>query len=73
MIAEDMADPERRPSSGHRFLSQDLGVSPMVENAKARKPEEQTAEVRRQWELSHGHRREDWPDPLREPYEPTRD
>jgi hypothetical protein len=45
----------------------------MNETARARKPEEQDAETRRRWELSYGHRREDWPDPLREPYEPTQD
>jgi hypothetical protein len=49
------------------------GMSPVDENDKARNPQEQAAETRHQWELSHGHRRDDWPDPLREPYEPTQD
>jgi len=43
----------------------------MDKDAMARKPEGQDAEARRRWELSYGHRREDWPNPLREPYEPT--
>jgi hypothetical protein len=43
----------------------------MDENAKAREPEEQAAKTRRLRELSYGHRREDWLEPLREPYEPT--
>lgn len=43
------------------------------ENDKARASEEQATETRRQWEVSYGHRREDWPDPLREPYEPAPD
>jgi hypothetical protein len=45
----------------------------MNEKAEAREAEEQTARTRRLLELSYGHRREDWPDPLREPYEPTPD
>lgn len=45
----------------------------MDENTGAREPEEQTARTRRQWELSHGRQRQDWPGPLREPYEPTQD
>jgi hypothetical protein len=45
----------------------------MDENTRAREPQEQAAETRRQWELSYGHRRQDWPDPLREPYEPAQD
>ena len=45
----------------------------MDENAGAREPEEQTARTGRLLEFSSGHRREDWPDPLREPYEPAQD
>jgi len=45
----------------------------MDENDKVRKPQEQADKTRRQWELSYGHRHQDWPDPLREPYEPTQD
>jgi len=45
----------------------------MDEDARARKPEEQAAEVRRQWELRYGQQREDWPEPLSEPYELARD
>ena len=43
----------------------------MDENGNARVLEEQAAETRRRWEFCHGHRRDDWPDPLKEPYEPT--
>ncbi len=45
----------------------------MDENTGAREPEEQAAKTRRLSELSCGHRREDWPDLLRESYEPTQD
>jgi hypothetical protein len=45
----------------------------MDENPGASEPEEQTAQTRRLSELSYGHRRGDWPDPLREPYEPAQD
>jgi len=45
----------------------------MDKNVTAREPEEQAAEARRLWESSYGHRRQDWPDPLREPYEPVQD
>jgi hypothetical protein len=45
----------------------------MEENAKARDPEEQAVITRQRWELSYGRRREDWPDPLPEGYEPARD
>ena len=45
----------------------------MDENARAREPEEQATAARRLVELSRGHRREDWPDPSTEPYEPTQD
>jgi hypothetical protein len=45
----------------------------MDEDTRARQPEDQAAKTRRQWELSHGHRREVWPYPLREPYEPAQD
>jgi len=45
----------------------------MDENDEPRDPEEQAAKSSQLWELSHGHRREDWPDPLRDPYEPTQD
>jgi len=48
-------------------------MSRMDENDKAGAQEEQATKVRRQWELSYGYRRDDWPDPLREPYEPTQD
>jgi hypothetical protein len=44
----------------------------MEENAKARNPEEQAVITRQRWELSCGHRREDWPSPLPEGYEPAR-
>lgn len=43
----------------------------MDENASARESERQATEARRLWELSYGHQCEDWPDPLREPYEPA--
>ena len=45
----------------------------MDKNVRAREPEEQAARARHLWESSYGRRREDWPDPLREPYEPTQD
>jgi len=45
----------------------------MKDNAGVKDPKEQPAETRRQWELSYGHGEEDWPDPLREQYEPTQD
>ncbi len=45
----------------------------MDENDEAREPEEQAAQTRRLWESSYGRRRGDWPDPLREPCEPTQD
>jgi len=45
----------------------------MDENDRAGEPDEQAARTRRLWELSHGRRRQDWPDPLREPYEPAPD
>jgi hypothetical protein len=45
----------------------------MDENSAAREPEEQAARTRCQWERSHGRRRQDWPDPLREPYGPAQD
>ncbi len=45
----------------------------MDENTGAGEPEEQAAKPGRRWELSHGHRREDWRDPLTESYEPTQD
>ena len=44
----------------------------MEENAKARAPEEQAVIARQRWEPSCGHRREDWPGPLPEGYEPAR-
>ena len=50
-----------------------LGMSPVGENDKVRETQERAAGTRRQWELSYGPRPEDWPDPLREPYEPTQD
>jgi hypothetical protein len=45
----------------------------MEENTGAREPEEQAATTRCGWELSHEHRRQDWPDPQTEPYEPAQD
>jgi hypothetical protein len=45
----------------------------MDENDKARAPEEQATKIRRQREFGYGYRREDWTDPLREPYEPAPD
>jgi len=72
VITDGEPIPEDRQLPGHRLVSRDLGVSPVDEDARARKPEEQAAEVRRQWEFSYGHRREDWPEPLTEPYQPTR-
>jgi hypothetical protein len=45
----------------------------MNENSRVREPDEQAASIRRLWELSYGHRHQDWPDPLREPYEPAQD
>jgi len=45
----------------------------MDENPGAREPEGQIARSGRQLGLSCGHRREDWPDPLREPCEPAPD
>jgi len=45
----------------------------MDENAGAREPDEPTARTGRLLEFRSGHRREDWPDPLREPYEPAQD
>ena len=45
----------------------------MDENDKARDLQDPAARTRHQWELAYGHRCEDWPDPLREPYEPTQD
>jgi len=44
----------------------------MEENARAREPDEQAVITRQRWQLSYGHRREDWPDPLPEGYEPAR-
>ncbi len=44
----------------------------MDENTKASEPEEQAARARPLWEFGWL-RDEDWPDPLREPYEPTQD
>jgi len=44
----------------------------MDENAKARDPEEQAVTTGQPWELSHGYRREEWPDRLTGP-EPTHD
>jgi hypothetical protein len=43
------------------------------QNPGAKEPEEQPASTRRLSERSYGHARQDWPDPLREPYEPTQD
>jgi hypothetical protein len=43
------------------------------EDAGARKPEEQAATTGCLSELSYGHPREDWPDRLTEPYEPSPD
>ncbi len=45
----------------------------MDENAKARDQEEQAVTTRQGWELSHGRRREDWPDLLTEPCELAHD
>jgi len=45
----------------------------MDEDARSREPEEQDAGTRGLSEPGSGHRREDWPDPLREPYEPAQD
>jgi hypothetical protein len=45
----------------------------MEENAKARDPKEQAVITRQRWELSYGHRREDWPSPRPEGYEPARE
>ena len=45
----------------------------MDENPEAVEPEEQAAKTRHPSQLSHEHRRQDWPDRLREPYEPTQD
>ncbi len=45
----------------------------MDENARTRDPEGQAAMTGRRSELSYGHRRQDRPDPPREPYEPTPD
>jgi len=45
----------------------------MDENPGAGEPEEKAARAGRPSELSHGHRREDRPDQLRDPYEPTQD
>ncbi|HYA51046.1 MAG TPA: hypothetical protein VEG33_07730 [Streptosporangiaceae bacterium] len=46
----------------------------MNENARVRDDQvEQTAPTRQPWELDYGHRSEDRPDPLREPYEPTQE
>jgi hypothetical protein len=42
------------------------------ENTKASEPEEQAAKTSPPWEFGWL-RDEDWPDPLREPYEPARD
>ena len=44
-----------------------------VDNDKVRDLQGQAARARHQWELAYGHRCEDWPDPLTEPYEPTQD
>jgi hypothetical protein len=44
----------------------------MEEKARARDRAEQAVMTRQRWEVSHGHRREDWPDPLPEGYEPAR-
>jgi len=45
----------------------------MDENDKAREPDEQAAQARLRREPSYGHQRQDWPDPLRAPYELARD
>jgi hypothetical protein len=45
----------------------------MGANARARAPEEQAAVTRQPWELSYGHRRDDWPGLLSEPCEPAHD
>ena len=45
----------------------------MDENAKARDPEEQAVTTGQPWELGHWHGREDWPDLLTGPSEPTQD
>ena len=45
----------------------------MEENAKVRDPDEQAVTTRQRWELSYGHRREDWPDRLPEGHEPAQD
>ena len=58
------------PALSGRLLHR-LGMSPVDEHGQDCDPEEQAADTRHQWELSYGHRRMDWPDPLREPYEPT--
>lgn len=47
-------------------------MSSVEENAKARDPEEQAVITAQRWEFSYGRRREDWPDPLPEGYEPGR-
>jgi len=44
-----------------------------VDNDTARDLQGQAARTRQQWELAYGHRCEDWPDPVREPYEPRQD
>jgi len=45
----------------------------MDENDEPGGPEEQADTASRLRELSYGRRPEDWPDPLRDPYEPTQD
>jgi len=45
----------------------------MDENDKAGEPEEQADKTWYLWKWNYGRRHEDWPDPLREPYEPTQD
>ncbi len=45
----------------------------MDESTEAREPEEQAAKTGRPSELSHGHWRQDRPDPLKEPYELAQD
>jgi len=45
----------------------------MGENTEARDQEEQAVTTRQAWELSHGHRREDWSDLLTEPCELAHD
>jgi len=45
----------------------------MNENAKSGELDKQADTIKRRWEPSYGLRREDWPDPLREPYEPAQD